>query len=179
MSKTNLLGKQQAFTLVELLAVMVIMGILAGSVMFSLKTPYQSAKMENALERIMFMDRQLRDHARRFNRPAEMQINFTNGVVTGAEPKKRETVIPSFSLGAGVQIDQVAFGRHRIDSGVVSIDFSAHGCTPTYAMRFSNGSNIKHWLVFLGITGQIVQIDNEKEIDELLHMVQSQRTDAG
>jgi prepilin-type N-terminal cleavage/methylation domain-containing protein len=173
------LWMQKGFTFIELLAVLALAAILAGTVAVSLKAPYQSARLENSIERIILMDRQLRDHARRFARTAEMQINISAGTLVGVEPDKHEMIIPTFSLSSGDQIDEVILSKQRIDSGSAVIDYSVRGQTPTYVIRFSIGSDKRQWLVFLGMTGQIIRTDDEKEIDSILRIMQSQRTDAG
>jgi prepilin-type N-terminal cleavage/methylation domain-containing protein len=169
--------KQSAFTLLELMAVMALMAILAGSVALSLKTPYQAAKFENAVERVIFMDRELRDHAMRYAASAEMRIELGNStIISCVEPNKRETVMPKFTLGNGIQVEQVAFGKKRIDSGCAEIGFTEKGRSPTYAMRFSGGGK-RQWLVFLGITGQVLRINDEKEFEATIQVMQSQWTD--
>ena len=75
-------------------------------------------------------------------------------------------------------MDQVVVGGRRVECGEVAVAVSARGQTPTYAVRFRKPKVGSLWLVFLGATGQNLQIDNEQEMESLVRFSETQRTDA-
>lgn len=169
---------RQGFTLMELMLVLTLSAILAGSVVLSLHEPYQNARLENVLDRLTFVDRQMRDFAQRHARSGQIVFQLDAGTIAGVQMPGGDVVIPPFQATGGVTMDQVIVGGRRIECGEVAVAVSARGQTPTYAVRFRKPKGSSIWLVFLGATGQNLSIDNEQKMESLLQFSESQRTDA-
>jgi prepilin-type N-terminal cleavage/methylation domain-containing protein len=168
---------RHGFTLIELVAVLTIAAILSALAATSLKQPFQAARLDVAVGRLVAIDRQMRDHARRFCRPAELSIRLETGEVSAAEEGGHEIAIPPLRLD-GVVLDQIATAAKRTESGEVTILFTTCGRTITYAVRLRDKEKRPHWIVFAGATGQTTELDDEDRLEELLQMLSAQRIDA-
>jgi len=162
------------FTLVELLAVLAILAVLTAAAAVSLRLPIQTTRMRLAVEQVSLVDRQMRDHARRFRRPAELTFDLERGMLVsssatdGAVSERKQRL-------AGARVDRFASATGRERYGKVTVRFSVAGHAPTYAIRLRTGGATE-WLLFVGLTGQTVRIDDEQEITEMFRFL-SQRID--
>ena len=68
------------------MAVLTIVALLAGAASLSLRGPHQAARLENAVERLTMVDRQLREHARRYGRSEQLTICPNTGRIAAATP---------------------------------------------------------------------------------------------
>lgn len=171
--------RSKGFTLIELVAVLALAAVLAGAAVLSLQGPYQAAQLENAVERLVLVDRQLRDHARQFERPARLTLCPNTGRVAVAEPGSETAPPPPFHLDGGVRIDQVAVGERRSDCDAVTIAYSRQGRSTSFAVRLRGADQKRHWLLFVGGTGQMIRLEEDKTIEELLRLGSTPGTDAG
>lgn len=162
-----------------MLIVLTLTAIFAGAAMISLRVPFQAARLENTLERVALTDRQMRDYARRYARPVRILIHLDAKTITGIQLPSGKATFPRFQVGGGVCMDQLILAGRRIDCGEVAIAVSSRGRTPTYAIRFRDPKGGRLWLMFLGVTGQNIRIDDEREIEALLRLSGTLRTDAG
>jgi prepilin-type N-terminal cleavage/methylation domain-containing protein len=167
---------RRGFTLVELLAVLVLLAILAGSAALSLRGPYRAAQLENALESAALADNQVRDYARRCGKPAQIVVRIETGAIAGVTAADGFVDVARFRTHVAC-LDEVIVGGRRSDCGETAIPVSPRGWTPTYALRFQMSKGGHRWLAFLGVTGQTLRIDDEREL-ETLWRLQPQRPDA-
>ena len=73
--------RRRAFTLVETLAALIILGLLAGAVTWSFRAPLQRARMAEAIEQVKYLDASSRAFARRFGRNVEVVYDASEGLV--------------------------------------------------------------------------------------------------
>jgi hypothetical protein len=60
--------------------------------------------------------------------------------------------------------------RRRVATGRdLELQFNREGWSPTYAVQLQRG-RMSRWLVVLGISGQVIALENEGEVDELLSL---------
>ena len=168
----------RAFTLIELTAVLAIFAILMTAAALSLKGPYEAARFENAMERLALLDRQIRDHARRFDRPAELGIDLATGTLVCLDVQEGESLMRPYRLGHGIAIHQAIVDDRSSDFGQTTVHFSSRGQSPTYALGLRNAGGATQWLVFLGATGQMIRSDHVNAPEELLHATVAERGDA-
>jgi type II secretion system protein H len=168
---------RSGFTLIELLAVLVLAAILAGAAVLSLQGPYQAARLENAIERITLIDRQLREHARRYARPAQLAIHPSTGRTIATDLTSDKSSPTAFQLDSGVRIDQVAIGERRSNCDAMTIAYSAQGRSLSFGVCLCGSDGKQHWLLFTGGTGQVIQIEDETKVEELLCLGSTPGTD--
>jgi type II secretion system protein H len=177
MTKTRRIKRSSGFTLIEMVAVITIVAILAGAASLSLRSPYQIAQFEDAKERLVMVDQQIREHARHCGRAEQLTITPNSGRIAARAPDKQTAPMAAFRLDSRV-IEQVAIAGRRSDCDEVAIDYTAQGRSATYAVRLRGPSGKSHWLLFAGATGQMIQIGDETTIEELLKRVSAKGTDA-
>ena len=74
----------RAFTLIEALAVIVIMAVIAAAAAVSLSGAARSARVEDVAERFVAFDRSTRELARRFGRTPALRFELNRGTVAPA-----------------------------------------------------------------------------------------------
>ena len=146
----------RAFTLIELLAVIVIISMIAGVGLISLS----SADTEATLQRIGFEWRELDGKLRIVSQrdPASrLSLRINDNTITGE--------------GATDELSQLIIMPHRVeaqllvDDAVESIAFDRRGCSSDYTLVLSLEQSKKQWQVF-GLTGWIHEVSSDREGDQ-------------
>src|SRR5688572_26304090 len=75
----------RAFTLIEALAVIFIMALMAGVAAVSLSGAARSARVEDVAERFVAFDRSTRELARRFGRTPALRFEVNRGTIARVE----------------------------------------------------------------------------------------------
>lgn len=168
--------RRRGLTLIELTVVLALLAIFAVGAGMSLKSPYQTARFENAVERIVALDRRAREHARRFRRPAELLINDKSLRVV--DPRSRSVTQELKDVARDARIDRVALRDRLIDYGTTGITINGSGGSPTYALRLRGPAEQTVWLLFAGLSGQATRIENDDEIEQILQLMAAEGADA-
>ncbi len=170
--------RRRGFTLIELLVVLIIVALLMAAVTLSMKGPYQAAQLQNAIEQMQLVDRQLRNHARRTVRSSDMIIDLDNNRIEVRRPGTTGDERQLVELLGNIEVDRLLTARGRSENGRVSLRFSPLGHSPTYALRLNigGGGNTK-WVMFTGITGEATEADYENEISAAFELLAAARPD--
>jgi len=159
--------RRGGFTLIEISAVLAIGAALTLLAAVCLRAPFQSARFECAVDRLASLDRRVRDHARRFGRPADLVVDLDAGSLAVADPGAHG--VPQQVLVArAANMDCLAVGGKRTHAGAMTIPMSEHGRSATYALRLRGPAGQSVWLIVAGITGQVVRTEGEDDTDSLL-----------
>lgn len=166
------------FTLYELLAVMVLMAILAGTVGISVRGHVSNAQLEAFLDRLETFDGRARAEARRLHQPVtlafdsdEQRASRTQGGFAGAATE-RTCAVPR-----GVEIAQMKTTSQVSARGSLRIALSPLGQTDTYALRLEASSGRSVWLVVLGASGQCLRFDKENDVEEIFALQRGAKRD--
>ena len=161
--------RRPGFTLVELMAVMVVLGLLASVTVWTVSGQIAMARNQLALDQLTLADRQMRDHARRVARPMDLIFDLDQGRLYRApggvtSPDKWATLEGSLPL----QDLMVSGQKHNARS--VAVRFRGDGTCPSYAVRLKplNKQSQAEWIVFVGRTGQRVIVTEEHSLESLL-----------
>lgn len=159
--------------------VLTILGLLTAVVAVRLHQPYRAARLRDVAERVAFTDQQVRAHARRFDRTAELVCDLEKNLIyvqcegTGDLPHFR------LAIPRGVRLDRVQTPRQRTESRQVKIEVTCDGQTPSYALRLSTAGGEGQWLFFSGITGQVTPLEAESDVRELFDLLRQGGADPG
>lgn len=194
------------FTLIEVMVVVVLIGLLAGAAAVSLTGDLDRATHEDVIGRLTYADAQARMAGRRLG-PATLRIDLDQQAIwlvtpddQSAQPRPGHVM----RLGEGYTIREVMWidpepmaakttrPRRRVSrqAGRVEIAFSSEGLSRTYALRLEGpatdepggaaGDSARRstWLLFAGMTGQVMSTDEPEPIDKLLAELARTRPDA-
>ncbi len=196
--------RRGGFTLIEVMAVVALLGLLAGAVVWSMTDEAKRWSREDAVGRIAHADRRARIAARRLGRPCVLRFDLDRQVVCRVVFDDDGTEMPGhvLDLPVGHRIDRVVFARAASsalvpggpaargkESGVVDVACSTAGRSASYALRLVSGSGTAprgapagrgdgRWLVFAGLTGQMVLDCEDDEVDNLFAVLETGRPDA-
>ena len=173
LDKTKWPRHRHALTLVELLAVLSIMSILAAGVSVSLRGPYASLRLREAVEQLRAVDRMTRDHARRFGRGATLTLSGSSGLSVSSEGHRERR----FTLPPAVRVATVVLPGRRFGDGSGEVAFSGNGTSVSYGVCIQLREQ-EQWLLVAGLTGQVTEMADEEDIRDLFRHVETVRTDS-
>lgn len=195
-----------AFTLVEIMAVIVLIGLLAGMVAVSMTRDAQRAQRQDVINRLIDADASARIAAKRLG-PSKLRIDLNQQKLwlMTPDPTTKELrpghvmrVAPNYKLTGVSWIDpQPARNQTRTprqtltyNEGTIELPYSGEGLTRTFVLRLDGPASDPvtgrddptqiqtSWLMFSGLTGQNLITDELETIDNLLAMLASTRPDA-
>lgn len=153
-----------AFTLIELVVVIVIMAILSTIAAMSLSGTMGKYDLTRAAETIERVDANARRQARVTHALVELSID---------RGKKRLTVDAggtardaTYKLPGRVTISNIRLHRRIVAGNTFAIEVSDAGQSPTYAVELTRGK-MKRWLIIIGASGQVFPAESEDEVDAL------------
>ena len=160
----------RAFTLVELLVVMIIVAMLSGLVVYSVKGHVDAAAVMRFADRLDTLDRRLRVEARRCEHPISIEFDRArNTISVESVTDLQSTGIRSrIKLPKHVQIDSVRSGQSVGSNRSASLKINQRGQSPNYAIGLVTSAGSRVWLVTLGMSGQHLRCKTEGEVNALL-----------
>ena len=159
--------RRAAFTLLEVVIVLVILAILSTLAVMSLSGTMNRYRISRAVETVERFDAIARRQA------SHQRVSLNATIDLSRHRLKIESPLASrdrvFPLPGGVKINRVRFPRQAAVGRELDIPFTDDGISPTYALELSRG-DLSHWMIILGASGQVVHFDREEEIDEILSL---------
>ncbi len=175
---------RRGFTLVEVLAVVVLLGLLAGATAWSLAENARRSSLEHIVGRIAHVDRTTRIAAERFGEVQTLRFDLDRGrlqrVAPGNAGEARGSHVSSIPAPfriAELLLPQTGGRAERFDAGAVEIACSSGGRSKSYAARVDSPEE-SVWLVFSGLTGQMILIEHESDVDDIFALLEAGRPDA-
>lgn len=199
------MSSARAFTMIELMAVVVLVGLLAGATVVTLSREANRAGQADLIDRLIHADASARLAGQRMG-PATLRFDLDAQrlwLITPGESADEPRAGHSLAFASGYRIETILTidttsrrastpgPRRRIvsDSGQVDLLFSSQGLSQTYAIHLTGpglnepqaaGSTLSTssmWLLFAGMTGQVVIEDDFQAIDNLLAAISLTRPD--
>lgn len=158
--------ERDAFTLIELLIVIVIMATLASLAVVSLRGTMDRYLLSRAAETLERFDARARRDASTLRQPIRVAIDRNRKRLTIDSPGPSKA---HYDLPHRVDIGKVRLSRRVTLGNSFKIQYSREGVSPTYAVELRRGEMSK-WLLVLGTSGQIVPLNNEGEVDAILSL---------
>ena len=155
---------RRAFTTVEMLAVLVLAGLLAALATLSLAAPLRAADRQRVADRIAFADPLARNAARTAHCSGKIGFESEASRVldSGTRPPRE-----LYRLPAGWRLDRLLKSRGGESSDAMAVAVSAAGLSCSYAVRISSGE-ASEWIVINGITGRAEEFEDEQKAIEML-----------
>ncbi len=167
--------KHRAFSLVEVALVLLILAILAAAVTLEVRAPLARIGMRAVLDEIAAFDRLTRVFAREHDRPVRLVVALAAGRIRRTDEGGRDPLGEALKLPSGYRIAGLRLAGRRINSGSVAVSCSARGLTPTYAVRVDGPGGRRQWILVAGLSGQITELDNETEVEDILLALEARR----
>ena len=161
------------FTLIEIAAVIAVMGILAGAAVLSLAHTVSQRRFESVCQQLEEADRLVRSAARRSGQVQELIFDLDNHAVlwrtstaTLPSPVQAPPYAEDFKLTALLRLtdtDELVIRTREqcSDSGQVAIGYCAMGYSPSYSLELRRGKQ-RRWMIVSGLSGQTCGINDEQ-----------------
>ena len=170
MRKSRARCDRPAFTLIELIVVIAILGLLTAIASLSLGGVMDRYQLSRAAETIEAFDGRARRSARLSREALDAIIRRSNRELVVKLPSHSPgNPMASYRLPRSVEINDVKIGRQAITARDVTLNINDQGRSESYALQLRRGKMIR-WLVVLGISGQVIPVDSEEEADALLSL---------
>jgi hypothetical protein len=138
--------------------------------------PLRAARAREAVTQIMAMDASARQAACRSGSAVELVFDLGEQTLIRRDPQQLDRALArEISVPEGVRIEQVRTALRDFASGRIVVRISGQGISRSYAIRLI-GPEQDSWLLVAGLSGQIVQIDDEKRVQDIL--AEASRSDA-
>lgn len=183
------------------MAVIALLGLLAGAGVWSMTGSIDRASREDALDKLAYADRMARLAADRLGRMYVLRFDLDRQTVTRrfAKAPEPETTTTA-KLPRGTRLEAVRLPR-KLDwppneaagvkpgihtEGVIEIPVSTAGRSATYALKLiptgdvdaDDPAVLRPWIVFAGLTGQPSPDHDSDAIDNLFQTLDRGRLDA-
>lgn len=153
---------RSAFTLVEMLVVVVILAFLAAVVATRWSGVHHVAVAESTRGKLQFADQHLRQFARSRHRPCLLLFDLEKSQI-GKQRSIEESDGPQWeSLGTGVRIDAMRVGIEKPSGRRAEISVDVNGQTPTYGLHLIGPGKHETWLLFAGVSGQMTELKDQR-----------------
>lgn len=150
------------YTLLELMIVVTLMALVVGTASVKLVAPYRMAQADSILERIQSVDRLARRVAKR--KRDKLTLQATDNTLFLSD--RRGVRLPSSVIPLRPHFELIRFRQLGGDNDQV-VEFNGRGQSPTYAIELSDRIEDRHWILFLGLTGEAIPLDSERELEEI------------
>lgn len=187
------MADRRAFTLIELLAVVVLLGLLAGATAWSMTGELRRANQEDVVGELRYLDQSARLGAIRRGHRCALIFDFGQQQVRRIiDPGGNdEEIAGRYAIPQGLEIDRLLVaelvdGRgerdqrtepRTVSGGTATIAFGQGGRGTSYAARLSNKDG-STWLVFAGLTGQMTRVNDGGTVDKLFSTLRRGGADA-
>ncbi len=149
--KTESTAIRSAFTLIELLAVIAILGMFASVATVVVRGSVSAARHQLDWQRLQSMDVTLRAQCRRLKRPATLQVDLDTGTwerhMAGLQPLR---------LAETSSLDGIANRGQVMRAGRATLFYRADGTSDSYAVRLAADAD-NQWRLVCGGSGQWIE----------------------
>jgi prepilin-type N-terminal cleavage/methylation domain-containing protein len=158
----------RGFTLIEVMACMLIAAALASIAVVNLQTDRPSRRLRAAVAELVSQDRLMRTRCQRLGHAGALVFDLEHGQAARVETDGdgRVSRTPLRTLGDPVRVEAVRTTAPREDDREARVDCLSSGRTRTYAVRLACGER-QEWLVVSGLTGAWETIDDEQQVENL------------
>ncbi len=157
--------RQQAFTLIEAAAVLVLIGLMASAGALSLRSAYRGSQMNDVVSRVKALDRSARSLVQLTGQSGAIHIDTAKGSIRFAQNHESHAGLLPVVLPDGFKLTGVGGASSLSSGGALEIPCSALGQTPVYSLSISGPKEQTRLLVFAGLTGQVTELEHDASFD--------------
>jgi len=152
------------FSLVELIAVLAIVSLLAATATLVVRLPLAKSRQQYVLSQVATLDAMGRS---RSVRGTEVELTFdlrdqTIGL-TGADGLVGQAIV----VGKAASLRRV-LGAKRTSDGAFAVRYDRFGTSCSYAIELGRQGNQSRWMLVLGMTGQVYENLDETKVREII-----------
>ena len=169
---------RSAFTLIELMAVLVLVGLVSATAMLRFSGTTHRAQFEWSLERVMAADRLLRTHSMTCGQPGQLEFEIGTGRLKRIFGAK-DNVSSYVQLGARMHIVRFLAAQRHAETGKVAVPYDPYGHSETFALEIEGPGDRTAWILFAGLSGQTRRLEDRRDVERILELIRPARPDAG
>lgn len=151
------------FSLLEIMAVVVIIGILGAGATLVFRGPLNRARESNFREQLISIQLRCREQCRRQSAAGQLTINRNSVEWRFQGRNKRE------SLGDACRIESVLSQDGTLRYAKSVFIFSFQGISECFAMQIQPRTGKSYWLLCIGGTGECLEIATESDVRRYLN----------
>jgi prepilin-type N-terminal cleavage/methylation domain-containing protein len=164
---------RRAFSLVELIVVLLVLAIVAGVVAVSARGPLRKVGIERTVDEVVAFDQLTRQFARQQDRALKLLVDLSAGEFKRTDEEGRDVLGEPLRLAPGYRVARLRLAGQDIASGQVAISCSALGLTPTYAVLLEGPGGRRQWVLVAGLSGQIVGTSDDEQVQDILALLEA------
>lgn len=158
---------RRAFSLLETLATLLILALLASTITLTFRAPLGRAKGTQAIEQVRFADTATRAHAEKFARPVELIIDLDDNTLSRHDPTTGDPISHA-QIPAPWRIAELRTAHANHDAGRHAIRFSSSGLTQSYAIKLAGPQDQSRWILFAGLSPDSTLDLDDAQIQSIL-----------
>jgi prepilin-type N-terminal cleavage/methylation domain-containing protein len=162
-----MIKRNGAFTLIEVMAVVLVLALLSAAAAWSFARPLARLRTSEAIDLITSFDASSRLAASRFGHSVDLQFDLTDQALVRSEGGK---ITYRAVLPPGFAIEQVRTADGVRDAGEITIECSRMALSPSYALKLIGPDEVERWLVVAGLSGQVTTARDEPDVDAILNL---------
>lgn len=176
----RLTATRGAFTLVEVVAVLLLVAVLGATVTVSLNATRRASRLQDAVERLKDYDAAARDRARSSGRAMRLAFGTTSSRLQRVDATTGRPEGATIEFDRGVTVERVWIASEEGAAAATSGDVvcSSLGQTDSYAVLLLSANAARQWVVFAGLTGEVRLLKNDVEVEEIFKLLAPDRNDA-
>jgi prepilin-type N-terminal cleavage/methylation domain-containing protein len=163
----------KAFTLVEVVAVLLIIGLLAGLSVVGLRARSQAATLEALTAELCDFDRAARLRAERSAQPMELEIDAQRVSLRSADG--RQMLRPPLDLPGGFAIESCWMGGSDGTDREMTVAIGPQGRSSSYGFCVARSDGKKRWIVVSGLSGQAQIAESDEQSKVIMALLAQKR----
>ena len=165
----------RGFTLIELVAVLAIMALTAAAVALDIRGPLRRIGMRSCLDEVVAFDRLTRTYAQEQDRAVQVMVDLGAGRLRRTDEEGRADLGTPVEVPAPYRLARLRLAGQDIRWGTAALACSPQGLTPTWAILVEGPGNRRRWAVFAGLSGQVLETENDHDVDSLFAAIETGR----
>ncbi len=157
----------RGFSLLELMAVLLIMAIVAAAVTLRMQGPLRQSQTAEVIDRIRAFDEITRTYARQQDQTLQVMVDMSANKL-GRTNSAGQAVGAGLELPKGCSFNSVSLATDRAHGGKALLVCGNTGYTPTYCLEVQDAQRQRHWLLFAGLSGEMKVYESQNAAQQVL-----------